>query len=798
MSCHEHGRCSEEDCEFQPSIFRRFYGKGHGLIEEEADEFLFGECSKCDQFESDDNKLCARCQHLRIRHLLTCGLEKITLEDDNTSLAVKFRLTRGSKQRKCAFCQVLIQSWDMYFLRWNEDKKQRLERQLEMEDVCVDLTLGHRSEWVREESWRNTFTVSFNRCSGSAPRHRATDEDKDRDKGDQDEGETEDAAGNEDKDKSDFKDRLEQMKRNYLGSGKVSFREPDPSTGRSALEMGTAGSVISWARIQKWLEKWNPEEHSDEPHQRHGVSRMHLPAEFMVIDIKKGCITKAPDGCKYAALSYVWGEPEHSNLLELTSTNLQRLQEPGSLSGELLPATIHDALAVCTKLGIHYLWVDRLCIVQDGSSHKMSQIAAMGSIYSTAYVTICAVAGTNANHGLLGLDTRPRTIFPGGVQISGLILAPCISVTSAGRSEMWWKRGWTYQEYLLSPRKLLFAETHVAMEYGHDCECEGPTAPGHTEGAKELRKKSRFSAYTDIVSGYNSRNLSHATDVYNAFLGIFERTYGTLDELLYGLPRTHFDKALLWHTFRINDEPLPRVSDNDTKIPSWTWARAHGSTLHEILHYCSPVALLMRCDEGSVSRVSNAVTWEQKTALGRIDYSFGDDDHAPSIYAFAAFSLVWEERREHTKLVFPQPLQKMESVLEEKWPRYCDYCKDLARAALRGASPSQAVEDSGLVSRLAEPERLAIWTSVAEVGLIPEDEDDKTVSSFCINDENGSVVGHAFFDLDVDQAQDRTLNQCIALSVGKLNDRSTVMKMMGRDKQLGLMDAAIYPPSGKR
>lgn len=785
MSHHDHGRCSEKNCEFQPSIFRCVSDKygSFSKKQEATDEFLFGDCSKCDQFETDDNELCTGCQHLRIRHLVTCGLEKIALED-NTSLEIKFRLARGVKRRDCDFCQVLIRSIVMENFEWPEYKDQRLERKIETEDFCVSIALGRQPQEWMEEKWRNTLLVRFERRSDIELLQRAED-DKDRNKRNQDEeGGKQDEAGNEDKDNND-----------YLRFGDISFheQEPDPSTGRSALEMSTAGSVISWARIQKWLENKEPEEYNNGLRQRHGVSRMHLPADFMVIDIKRGCITKAPDGCKYAALSYVWGEPEHSNRLELNSANLQHLQKPGSLSGELIPATIHDAIAVCAKLDIRYLWVDRLCIVQDESSQKMSQITAMGSIYSTAYVTICAVAGTNANHGLLGLDTRPRTIFPGGVQILGLVLAPCIYVTSGGRDEMWWERGWTYQEYLLSPRKLLFAETHVAMECGFDSECEGPTKPGCIEGTEELREKSRFSAYKRIVYNYNSRILSHATDVYNAFLGIFERIYGTLDELLYGLPRTHFDKALLWDTYRTGDGHSPRVGDNNTRIPSWTWARASGSTQHIYLHYYSPVAFLMRYDKGSLSCVSNAVTWERKRASNEVFYSSGDDNHAPSIYAFAAFSLVWEERREHTKLVFPQPLQKMESVLKEKWPRYCDYFKDLAGVALRGVSPSQAVEDSGLVSLLAEPERLAIWTSVAEVGPVP---DNGSGDSFSINDENGSIIGSASFDLDINQPQDRTSNQCIALSVGKINDRNEVFHMMDRDKLQEVMNA--YPPSRER
>lgn len=59
-----------------------------------------------------------------------------------------------------------------------------------------------------------------------------------------------------------------------------------------------------------------------------------------VIDCKSRVVVPASEGCKYAALSYVWGEAK-------SGTNLE------------FPATIEDAISITRALGLGYLWVDR-------------------------------------------------------------------------------------------------------------------------------------------------------------------------------------------------------------------------------------------------------------------------------------------------------------------------------------------------------------------------------------------------------------------------------------------------------
>jgi hypothetical protein len=62
----------------------------------------------------------------------------------------------------------------------------------------------------------------------------------------------------------------------------------------------------------------------------------------------------------YITLSHYWGISQH---FVTTKRNLEHLQE--EFRWDLLPATFQDAVLIIRKLGIKFLWIDSLCIIQD-------------------------------------------------------------------------------------------------------------------------------------------------------------------------------------------------------------------------------------------------------------------------------------------------------------------------------------------------------------------------------------------------------------------------------------------------
>ena len=63
---------------------------------------------------------------------------------------------------------------------------------------------------------------------------------------------------------------------------------------------------------------------------------------------------------RYLTLSYRWGRPKG---LQLATSTLHVLSS--WTNAEVLPRTLREALVVCAYLKISYIWIDRLCVIQD-------------------------------------------------------------------------------------------------------------------------------------------------------------------------------------------------------------------------------------------------------------------------------------------------------------------------------------------------------------------------------------------------------------------------------------------------
>jgi hypothetical protein len=120
------------------------------------------------------------------------------------------------------------------------------------------------------------------------------------------------------------------------------------------------------------------EEH---PQCKHSDS-VDLPEGFRVIDVTRRCLI-GKSQCDFVALSYVWG-PDVDQSSVTCKSNIEELEVPGSLSPARLPQTLEDAIRVCEQLQERYLWIDRLCIIQDDTEDKARQIKAMDKIFSAA------------------------------------------------------------------------------------------------------------------------------------------------------------------------------------------------------------------------------------------------------------------------------------------------------------------------------------------------------------------------------------------------------------------------------
>ena len=119
-------------------------------------------------------------------------------------------------------------------------------------------------------------------------------------------------------------------------------------------------------------------------------------------------------------------------------------------------------MELVSRIGKRYLWVDSLCIVQDDDNDKQQQLTIIDSIYSNAEFVIMAAAGDNASAGLPGVGSTIRRIFQGIEDIDRVklitIQPPAQAVV---QKSVWIRRGWTFQEIMLSRRALVFTQSLV-------------------------------------------------------------------------------------------------------------------------------------------------------------------------------------------------------------------------------------------------------------------------------------------------------------------------------------------------
>lgn len=173
--------------------------------------------------------------------------------------------------------------------------------------------------------------------------------------------------------------------------------------------IGADAQWISIERICHWVEQCDSTHESacDESQLRNNEG----PTEVVFVDVQTNCLVKNHLNQRYVALSYVWGQQR--NIFQTTLSNVNALMQVKSLSKswKSVPATIQDAIILARKLEVRYLWVDRLCIIQDDAASIQSNIAQMASIYAQSYFTIIATEG-DSETGILGIPggSKPRLL----------------------------------------------------------------------------------------------------------------------------------------------------------------------------------------------------------------------------------------------------------------------------------------------------------------------------------------------------------------------------------------------------
>ena len=302
----------------------------------------------------------------------------------------------------------------------------------------------------------------------------------------------------------------------------------------------------------------------------------------------------------YCALSYTWGI---SRTYLLTSSNLSSFQDGIKVSE--LPKTIQDVIEVTRRMGISYLWVDALCIMQDrtpeGTLDWKQQTGIMNLIFSGSILTIAASEAFGADEGFI----QPRnplcqTTLSLHLDVDQLrydVVPPCTphcvlhSFNNANYHLD--SRSWVLQERLLSPRTAHFTKNFVHLECKSSFSCEGAHEYGsncHHQGLSAKNTTDIFSflgpgklpdflvdyflsSWAGIIRKYSATNMSHPEDRLVALAGLASQLQGNFQLTpTFGLWKQYLLRGMLWY-LRLGFGVFSGLGVlRPGRAPSWSWA----------------------------------------------------------------------------------------------------------------------------------------------------------------------------------------------------------------------------------
>lgn len=313
------------------------------------------------------------------------------------------------------------------------------------------------------------------------------------------------------------------------------------------------------------------------------VASREASKDVKLIDTKR-CGIRSDANLEYATLSHCWGRSEH-----ITTKSDTRKEFEAGITFSQLNRTFQDAVLVTRALGLRYLWIDSLCIIQDSVADWQRESFLMGSIYNGGTINIVADAAEDGDQGFLSkrtLSSLPYTL-PGENSQGMLFMEPAKRERWIEYSGNLRRRAWVLQEYTLSACSVRYNMNGLVWECRGGCHYDSevlfeenqarravrdlknvPLQIGSVSPSSPASKISEIMAvWRKIVSEYSKKELTYETDVLPALSGLASLIHtATGDRYLAGIWRSDLPEALRW----VPESPDWRSSTY--LAPTWSWA----------------------------------------------------------------------------------------------------------------------------------------------------------------------------------------------------------------------------------
>ncbi|KAF2806431.1 HET-domain-containing protein [Mytilinidion resinicola] len=400
--------------------------------------------------------------------------------------------------------------------------------------------------------------------------------------------------------------RSDALDHDVLAEVDLLFGDGADDTGEFTLS-GDSQSENSWDQVLQWNRQCLEKHLACKPSST-AIPKSDYPARLICVGDNPSTIVKLFETSKievsksYTTLSHCWGS--HIPLRLLTD-NYSSLLEGFKLID--LPETFRDAITTTRKLGIPFLWIDSLCIIQDSAVDWSTESSKMGQIYKNSYLNLAAAAAKDSTEGLF-FPRSPLQFVPCHVRAGRTgnmrSVRSTYSPEGAGSDEMiLYSRAWVFQEWLLAPRTLIFGKNELLWECGELNASEVypkgyPTLLDSVKGVERLRLATlrnewqnlyckdsieRWELWCRVTNDYSKRKLTRFSDKLVALSGFaaeMAKSWEGMDYLA-GIWSYRLRRGLLWRCV----EPVKLCHRLVCTTPSWSWASTDRPVFTDFEHH---------------------------------------------------------------------------------------------------------------------------------------------------------------------------------------------------------------------
>lgn len=295
----------------------------------------------------------------------------------------------------------------------------------------------------------------------------------------------------------------------------------------------------------------------------------------------------------YVCLSHCWGKHQ---IIVTNEKNYE--QHQNEIPWDSLSITFQEAIDFSCRLGIEFIWIDSLCIIQDSKPDWEQEAMMMASYYSNAELTIAATAAKDGSVGLFprkSKDDQALELCGHDAQGRPYHLAAIIRIDhpfdkGVDETEHFplMQRGWVYQEHILSRRFLHCGPRELVWEChsGTLCECGTVSrAPRPHHATNEVLNVAAYRLGTggvgrrrrlwyETIENIMGLGFTYATDRFAATAGVATvLAAGYSGRYLAGLWEDSLVADLCWCVFEGTRPAALR------RVPSWSWGSVSGELL---------------------------------------------------------------------------------------------------------------------------------------------------------------------------------------------------------------------------